>query len=56
MLVQLQANTGCVTAEQNETDSVSLLMRTANWKRSSRLNFTFLRRRRETIRRIQLHR
>ena len=41
MLIELQANTGRVTAEQNEIDSVSLLMCTPNWKWTSRLNIAF---------------
>ena len=48
--VKLQANTGRVTADQNETDSVSLLMRTTNRKRRSRLDVAFIRRCRETMR------
>jgi len=43
MLVELQVNTGRVTAEQNEIDSVSLLMCTSNREWISRLNFTFRR-------------
>src|ERR1700685_3811907 len=54
MLVELQVNTGRVTAEQNEIDSLSLLMCTPNRKRITRLNVTFLRRCCETIRQILL--
>src|SRR5580658_1510444 len=56
MLVELQANTGRVTAEQNEADSVSLLMWTPDRKWRSRLNVTFLKRRYGTIRQILLRR
>jgi hypothetical protein len=41
-----------VTAEQNEIDSVSLLMRSADRDATSRLNFTRLRRSHDTIHRI----
>src|SRR5580658_7800043 len=54
MLIELQANRGRVTAKQNETDSVTLLMWTPHRKWSPRLNFTFFRRFCETIRGILL--
>src|SRR4051812_34637229 len=56
MLVEFQANTSRVTAEQNEIDPVSLLMCTPNGKWIARLNITFLRRRYETIRQFLLRR
>jgi len=40
--IELQANTGRMTAEQNEIDSVSLLMCTADGQWVSRLNVTVL--------------
>ena len=54
--IELEANTGRVTAEQNEINSVSVLMCTAKRQWTSRLNFTHLRRCRETIGRILLYR
>src|SRR5579859_1299738 len=48
ILVEFQANPCCVTAEQNEIDSVTLLMRTPDGKWIARLDITFLRRRCET--------
>ena len=54
ILIELQTNTGCVTAEQNEIDSVSLLVCAPNRERISRLNFTLLSRCYETIRQILL--
>jgi hypothetical protein len=53
ILIELQANTGRVTAEQNEISSVSVLMCTPRqWV--SRLNFTVLRRSRQAVRLILL--
>ena len=52
--IELQANTGRVTAEQNEINSVSVLMCTPNRERISPLNFTLLRRSGKTVRRILL--
>ncbi len=42
ILIELQANTGRVTAEQDEINSVSVLMCTPNGQRISCLNLTFI--------------
>jgi hypothetical protein len=42
ILIELQANTGRVTAEQNEINSVSVLMCTPNGQWISCLNLAFL--------------
>jgi 3-deoxy-D-arabino-heptulosonate 7-phosphate (DAHP) synthase len=44
VLIELKVHPGRVAAEQNEIDSVSLLMGTSNRKWISRLNFTSVRR------------
>src|SRR5579863_3196548 len=54
ILVEFQANPRRMTAEQNEIDSVTLLMCTPDGKWIARLNITFLRRLYETIRQILL--
>ena len=52
--IELQANTRRVTTEQNEINSVSVLMCAPNRQRISRFNFTLLRRSGKTVRRILL--
>ena len=54
ILIELQTNTGCATAEQNKIDSPSLLVGAANREGISGLNVARLRRLCESIRQILL--
>jgi hypothetical protein len=56
ILIELQANTGRVTTEQNEINAVSGLMCTPDRQWIPRLNFPLLRRCCESIRRILRYR
>src|SRR5579863_3228512 len=53
LLIEIETNTGRVTAEQNKINSVALLVGASNWEGISRLNIAHLRRCcGETIRQI----